>query len=56
MCKKDFVITSEDQANISNVDANPAVTGITSADIGYSQFQEITACMDIPIFSDKTYS
>lgn len=57
MCKKDFMVTSEDLSNKDNVNANvAAVTGITSAGIGYSQFEEITACMDVPIFVHKNYA
>ncbi|CAG5019376.1 unnamed protein product [Parnassius apollo] len=33
-----------------------ANTGITSAGIGFSQFEEITACMDVPIFTKTTYA
>ncbi|KAJ8732008.1 hypothetical protein PYW08_014738 [Mythimna loreyi] len=56
MCKIDFIITSEEPASEQNINANlAAVTGITSAGIGYSQFQEITACMDLPIFTELTY-
>lgn len=57
MCNNDFIVTSEDSSSKDNVNANvAAVTGITSAGIGYSQFEEITACMDVPIFSKSTYA
>lgn len=57
MCKDDFVVTSEDLSSTHNVNANVgAVTGITSAGIGFSQFEEITACMDVPIFTKITYA
>ncbi|GBP32570.1 hypothetical protein EVAR_23982_1 [Eumeta japonica] len=56
MCNKDFIVKSEDPTSKNNIDANlAAVTGITSAGIGWSQFQEITACMDVPVFTEKTY-
>ncbi|CAH2100195.1 unnamed protein product [Euphydryas editha] len=57
MCKDDFIVTSEDLSSTHNVNANVgAVTGITSAGIGFSQFEEITACMDVPIFTKTTYA
>lgn len=57
ICKDDFIVTSEGLSNTHNVNANVgAVTGITSAGIGFSQFEEITACMDVPIFTKTTYA
>lgn len=56
MCKQYFIIESENPENEENIDANlAAVTGITSTGIGYSQFQEITACLNIPVFTEKLY-
>lgn len=57
MCKDDFIVTREDLSSTNNVNANVgAVTGITSDGIGFSQFEEITACMDVPIFTKTTYA
>ncbi|KAH9627659.1 hypothetical protein HF086_016392, partial [Spodoptera exigua] len=56
MCQKDFIVTNEELASEHNINANlAAATGITSAGIGFSQFKEITACMDLPIFTESTY-
>ncbi|KAF9409727.1 hypothetical protein HW555_011017 [Spodoptera exigua] len=56
MCQKDFIVTNEELASEHNINANlAAATGITSAGIGFSQFKEITACMDLPIFTKSTY-
>lgn len=57
MCNKCFIVESEDLTNQHNINANlAAVTRITCAGIGYSQFQEITACMNVPVFTEKLYS
>ncbi|RVE44807.1 hypothetical protein evm_010520 [Chilo suppressalis] len=57
MCQKDFIITSEDTLNKHDVNVNiAAAIEITSAGIGYSQFEEMTASINIPIFTEVTYS
>lgn len=56
MCNQCFIVSSENPENEENIDANmAAVTGITSTGIGYSQFQEITACLNVPVFTETVY-
>lgn len=57
LCNRTFIVSSTDDKNDNELNINlAAVTGIMAAGIGYSQLQEITSSIGLPIFGEKMYA
>lgn len=57
MCGLVFFINSDNPACTENVETNvSAVIGIVSSGIAYSQFEEISSSMNVPIFSERYFA
>lgn len=54
MCGLLFLIDSDDRNSVENIDTNTAaVIGVVSSGISYAQLEEITSCINLPVFTEK---